>query len=127
MAAHVEDAAIFVDAVDALHHLRFEHIQFPIGRKRLVAALNGVDGRMMLVVDSVIHLLEDPRPTKGGAADHAGIHTIVLESAAHVFAGRQVAIADDGYVYARIAFDFADQAPIGFALIHLCAGAAVDG
>ena len=41
--------------------------------------------------------------------------------------GGDVAVADDGDVYARIPLHLADESPVGLTCVHLCAGTTVDG
>ena len=61
------------------------------------------------------------------AAHHDPVHAVAVEHLLRALRGIDVAVADDGNVHPGIVLDFADEGPVGLALVHLAAGAAVDG
>lgn len=118
VATDVQDAAVFVDAGYALFDLAAQHGE---------AFLHG-DGRELLArVEQVANLAEDPRAAEGGAAHHDGVDAVALKALAGHGGRGDVAVADDGDVDARVVLDLADEGPVGFAGVHLAAGAPVDG
>ena len=118
VAAHVEDTAAFVQQVDTVFHLLAEHVHAPFGGER---------GKLFARLQVMLHFLEYPRPSEAGTAYHDGVHAVALEALEGTLRGGDVAVADDGDVYARILLHLADEGPVGFARVHLRAGTAVDG
>ena len=114
----MEDAAAFVQQVDAVFYLLPEHVHAPFG---------GEGRKLFARFQIVFHFLEYPRPSEAGAAYHDGVHTVALETLEGTLRGGDVAVTDDGDVYARILLHLADEGPVGFARVHLRAGTAMDG
>jgi hypothetical protein len=61
----------------------------------------------------------------GPAYHHCG-NPAFVETAEANFSGINVAVADDGNMHPGIVADFGNQRPVGFAGIHLAAGAPVN-
>ena len=113
MAASVEYAAVLVDAfhVDAELFLEYVNLAVEVEREVLRPA-----------VEIVAHLLEYPRAAEGGTSHHDGIHAVVVESALGLFRRCYVAVAYDGYVYARIALHlaYASSRRCRCTSVHVC-------
>ena len=127
MAAYVEYAAQLVDALDALAHLLLEGVNLPCVAHDL---LPGVDKRAVdhgAGVESLVHLLENPRTAEASAANHDGIYAVAVEALAGTLGCCHVAVTYYRYVHARIVLHLADERPVGLAGVHLCTRAAVYG
>ena len=127
MAAYVEDAPVFVDALYALPHLLLEHVEFPAGRHGREGTRHDAVDIVRVAVQLVVYFLENPGTAKGGAANHHGIHAISLKRLARPLGGGDVAVADDGDAHPGIAFHLADERPVGLTGVHLRPGPAMDG
>ena len=78
------------------------------------------------VLEIVADILKYPRATKRSTTNHHGIYAILLEALFGALGSGDIAIADDGDMNAGIALDLSDEGPVGFACVHLAAGATMD-
>ena len=117
MAASMKNASILVDALDIYAQLLLQQVYFLVHRQRL----------WRQTVNTFIYLLEYPRASKCGTSNHYGIDTIAVERLLGLPGAGDVAIADDGDMYARIVLHLAYERPVGLTSIHLAARAPVDG
>ena len=74
----------------------------------------------------ITDIFEDPRAPKRSTTNHHGIYAILLEALFGALGSGDIAIADDGDMNARIAFNLSYEGPVGFAGVHLAAGATMD-
>ena len=118
MAARVQYAAILVDAL---------HVDVQLLKQQVDLAVSGERRVGRTSVEHVAHLLEYPRTAERGATYHHRIHAVAVERVARLLGRADVAVADDGDVYARVALHLADERPVGVARVHLCARSAVYG
>ena len=70
---------------------------------------------------------EDPGTAEGGATYHDGIDAIAVEGCIGFVERGDIAVAYYRNMYARIAFYFADERPVGLTGVHLRACAAMNG
>lgn len=118
VAACVQYAAVLVDALNVDAQLFEQDVELAVEGERRVFGTT---------VEQVAHLLEYPWAAEGGASYHDGIHSVAVEGVACLLGSADVAVADDGDVYARIALHLAYQRPVGFARVHLGTCASVNG
>ena len=62
-----------------------------------------------------------------GTPDHDSVHTIALKRLCSLLWGGYVSVSDDRDMHPRILLHLSDQGPVRLALVHLAAGASVDG
>ena len=118
MAPCVQYAAIFVYAVDVYPQLLLEYVEL------VVEVEGGVGGQS---VEVVAHLLEYPRASEGGATHHHRVYAIALKRRLCLLRRGDIAVADDGYMYARVALHLADERPVRLTSVHLRTCSAVYG
>lgn len=118
VAACVQNATVFVDALNVDAQLFEQNVELAVECERRVFGT---------AVEQVAHLLEYPWAAEGGASYHHGINAIAVEGVACLLGSADVAVADDGDVYARVALHLAYQRPVGIARVHLCTCASVYG
>ena len=71
------------------------------------------------MIEVMLHILENPWAPEGGASDHDSIYSKFIEASLGLFGGGDIAITNDGDVYARVVFDFAYECPVGITTVHL--------
>lgn len=98
--------------------LAFEDFELPIESHGVI---------VMACVEVGADVLEEPRLSEGSTTNHHGIYAVAIETFFGSFGSSDVAISDDWDGDARAVLYFADEGPVGFALVHLGAGASVDG
>ena len=114
----MQDAAHLVDTLHIDAQLLLQDFELLVETETLIH---------LSPIDEIAYFLEYPRSSERGTSHHDGIYAITLEGLLGTLGRRDVAIADDGYMYAWIALHLAYQCPVGLASVHLAAGASVDG
>ena len=80
-----------------------------------------------LLVQCQLLPTEYPGAAEGGTANHDSINAVGVKGTVGIAERLDVAIADDGYMDARIPFDFTYQRPVGLTRVHLASGSSVNG
>ena len=118
MAAHLQDTDVI-----SLDLQRFGEVLFG----DLYALYNRGLRQSLTGTEEVLALLEDPRTTVGRTTDHHRIDPIAIEHFGRLFAGIDVAVADNRDLDQRVVLHLADKRPVSLATIHLRTCATVDG
>ena len=106
MASSMQDATIFIDALDVDAQLFFKDIN--------------------LLVQRQLTTTEKPRTAEGGTTNHDGIDTIRVESLVGIGQRLDVAIANNRNVNMGIALDLTDERPVSITCIHLATGTSMN-
>ena len=77
--------------------------------------------------EQMLYFLEYPRTTERCPRHHDTVDAISLKSIFGLDGGVYITITYYGYGHSGIAFDFSDQSPVGFSLVHLATGTTVYG
>src|SRR5579872_5184622 len=84
-------------------------------------------GKIFTGIEIIFDLIEDPRITDGGPADHDPVDTIPVAVRAGFLGGFDIAVAKDGDSDARVFLYPGNEGPVGLPLVELGAGTAMDG
>src|SRR5450432_3645995 len=90
------------------------------------AVFNGWSGQMLTRFNKMFYLAEYPRIANSSTANHYSIYAVTVFIFNCFFSRVNIAITKNGYFNARVIFYFANQCPVGFTFVHLCAGAAMN-
>ena len=112
MTAHMQDTAILAYPFHRLHSLLFEYIYLLIQSQGTLGMKD---------------FMKDPGATECGPAYHHCIHPITLKGLLGLLGRGDIAITDDRDADVGMILDLTDEGPVGFARVHLCACAAVQG
>src|ERR1700761_4597515 len=77
-------------------------------------------------IEKMLDLAEYPGIPDGRAADHHAVHAKFHTPGCCFLWRVDITVTKNGDFYARIAFDLADQCPVGNAFVHLRTRAPVD-
>ena len=83
--------------------------------------------KLLAGVQEVPDFGEDPGMAKAGTAHHDAVYAVALKSFLRFLCTVDVSITYYRYVHAGVLFHGTDEGPVGLALVHLAAGAAMDG
>ena len=109
MAADVEDAAVLVDAVDALGNLTADERHL----------LGIADDRNLASEQILFHLAENPGCADAGATHHHAINAITVKALLEALRCCHVTIADDGNRHSRVVLHLANEGPVGLPSVNL--------
>ena len=112
----MQDAAVFVNPIDALANLPTQQLEFTgYGDKG--------DGTF---AKKGGHLAENPWRSNRGTSDHHAVDAVGFKGVHEGFGSRDVTVAYDRNVQTWIGLHFSYHLPVGFAGVHLRAGASMD-
>src|SRR5690606_35613469 len=110
MPAHLEDAGFLAFPFERFKDVRTTHCH-PLG--------DGRAGQVLTGLEEMLDFPENPWIANGRTANHDAIHLVLHAPCGGLFHAVHITVAENRNPDARIALDFADEVPVGLALVHL--------